>query len=144
KIWRESSSMYLPPMLYHEFFATYQDNFLPFLRNQQGGSRWDHLWMAGGHLRLNLYTPYWDPECGVWADVMAAGGQADFTNWKPMSQARAELAADHELPEWFGSYRPRLAVRGLGQFATPDQGQFFALGGGTVFRGFDLAERQGS
>ena len=27
---------------------------------------------------------------------------------------------------------------------SPDQGQFFALGGGTLFRGFDLAERQGS
>ena len=28
--------------------------------------------------------------------------------------------------------------------AWPDQGQFFALGGGTLFRGYDLAERQGS
>jgi hemolysin activation/secretion protein len=28
--------------------------------------------------------------------------------------------------------------------AVPDRGQFFAQGGGTLFRGFDLAERQGS
>jgi hypothetical protein len=143
KIWKESSSMYLPPMLYHEFFATYQDNFLPFPRTP-GGDRWDHLWMVGAHGRLNLYTPYWDPECGVWADVMGAGGQAEFTGWKPMAQARGEIAAVHELPDWFGGYRPRLAVRALGQYATPRDGQFFALGGGTVFRGFDLAERQGS
>ncbi len=143
RIWKESSSLYLPPMLYHEFFATYQDNFLPYARSHEG-ERWDRLWMTGGHVRLNLYTPYWDPECGVWADAMAAGGQAEFANWKPMGQARAELAAVHQLPDWFGSFRPRLAARALGQFATPDQGQFFALGGGTVFRGFDIAERQGS
>jgi len=30
------------------------------------------------------------------------------------------------------------------QSATPNRGEFFALGGGTLFRGFDLAERQGS
>jgi hemolysin activation/secretion protein len=75
---------------------------------------------------------------------MASGGQAEFCDWQPMAQARAELAAVHELPDWFGGYRPRLAVRALGQFATPDKGQFYALGGSTLFRGFDLAERQGS
>ena len=32
----ESSSMYLPPMMYHEGFATYQDNFLPFARTPGG------------------------------------------------------------------------------------------------------------
>jgi hypothetical protein len=140
---KPSSSMYLPPMLYDEFFASYQDNFLPFPR-MRGGERYDRLWMAGWHLRLNLYTPYWDPECGVWADVMAAGGQAEFDAWKPMFQGRAELAVVKELPESLGPLRPRVAGRVVGQFATPDEGQFFALGGGTLFRGFDLAERQGS
>jgi hypothetical protein len=132
-------------MLYDEFFLTYQDNFLPFVRTP-GGDRWSHLWMAGWHIRLNLYTPYWDPECGVWADATLSGGQADFSsNWKPLGQARVELAGVHSLPEWTGLLQhARLATRILGQFATPDQGQFFALGGGTVFRGFDLAERQGS
>jgi hypothetical protein len=144
RIWRESSSMYLPPMLYHEWFATYQDNFLPFARTA-GGERWDHLWMAGLHGRLNLYTPYWDPECGIWADATLAGGQANFADWKPMAQARVELAGVHSLPEWTGPlHNVRFAARALGQIATPDQGQFFALGGGTLFRGFDLAERQGS
>ncbi|MBP3956848.1 BamA/TamA family outer membrane protein [Gemmata sp. G18] len=144
-IHKESASLYLPPMFYDEAFATYQDNFLPFAR-RPGGDRWDRLWMAGWHVRLNLYTPYWDPECGLWADAMAAGGQADFADgWKPMAQARAELAAVHTLPEWTGPFRvARIAGRVVGQFATPDRGQFFALGGGTLFRGFDLAERQGS
>jgi hypothetical protein len=141
---KESSSLYLPPMFYDEAFATYQDNFLPFARTL-GGDRWSHLWMAGWHARLNLYTPYWDPEYGIWADGLVAGGQADFTGWKPMGQARAEIAAVHELPEWTGPFQHvRFAARALGQFATPQYGQFFALGGGTVFRGFDLAQRQGN
>jgi hypothetical protein len=143
KIWRESSSMYLPPILYDEFFITYQDNFLPIPR-VPGGERWDHLWMAGWHGRMNLYTPYWDPESGMWADVMASGGQAEFCEWKPLGEARAELAGVQTLPDWFGGYRPRVAVRGVAQYATPQFGQFYALGGGTLFRGYDLAQRQGS
>jgi len=62
-IWRESSSLYLPPLLYDEFFATYQDNFLPYARTR-GGDRWDRLWMAGWHARLNLYTPTGIPSAG--------------------------------------------------------------------------------
>jgi outer membrane protein assembly factor BamA len=136
-------------MFYDEAFATYQDNFLPYQRagtNGQGGQRWDRLWMAGWHVRLNLYTPYWDPECGVWADAVASGGQADFADgWKPMGQLRGELAGVHNLPEWTGPLRvARIAGRVVGQYATPDRGQFYALGGGTLFRGFDLAERQGN
>ncbi|MCS6864378.1 MAG: M1 family aminopeptidase [Gemmataceae bacterium] len=143
-IHRESSSLYLPPMFYDEWFATYQDNFLPFPRTL-GGDRYQRLWMAGWHLRLNLYTPYWDPECGLWADAVVAGGQAEFHAWKPMAQARLELAGVQALGEWAGPFeRVRLAVRGVSQFATPEPGQFFALGGGTLYRGFDLAQRQGS
>ena len=43
--------------------------------------------------------------------VMAAGGQAEFCEWKPMGQARAEVAAVHPLPTWFDDFRPRLAAR---------------------------------
>jgi len=143
-IHKESSSLYLPPMLYDEFFATYQDNFLPFAR-ARAGDRWDRLWMAGWHLRANLYTPYWDPESGFWADLMAGGGQAELANWKPMGQARAELAGVYALPEWAGPLRhARVAARAVGMYATPERAQFLALGGGTLFRGFDLAERQGN
>ncbi|QJW93502.1 M1 family aminopeptidase [Frigoriglobus tundricola] len=142
-IWKESASLYLPPMLYDEFFLTYQDNFLPYSRTP-GGERWSRLYMAGWHGRLNLYTPYWDPETGIWADAWAGGGQAEFNSWKGMGQASAQIAAVQQLPDWFGDYRPRIAARVFGQYATPTEGQFFALGGGTLFRGFDLAERQGS
>lgn len=38
----------------------------------------------------------------------------------------------------------RVAARVVAMETLPERGQFFALGGGTLFRGFDLAERQGS
>lgn len=141
---KPSSSMYLPPLMYQEGFGTWQDNFLPFARNP-AGTRWDRLAMGGYHYRFNLYTPYWDPECGIWVDLMAAGGVAEFNDWQGMGQGRVELAAVHHLPDWTGWLsNVRWAVRGVAMGAWPDYGQFYALGGGTLFRGYDLAERQGS
>jgi hypothetical protein len=64
-----------------------------------------------------------------------------------MNQFRWELALAKKLPDWEMLGRlsdARVAVRGVTLAATPDRGNFFALGGGTLFRGFDLAERQGS
>jgi hypothetical protein len=143
---KQGSSLYLPPVMYDEVFATYQDNFLPFARRGgNGAERPDHLWMLGYHYRLNLLTPYWNPECGVWADFMAGGGQVWMRDEGWTGQLRGELAAVKQFPDWSGPLRhARLAGRVLWMGSLPDQGQFFALGGGTVFRGFDLAERQGS
>ena len=133
---------------YVEAFATYQDNFLPFARTPAPGAvrpEWTRL--NGLHYRLNLYTPYWDPECGVWVDLVAAGGVADLAGERAARrQLRGELAAVRKLP---GRARLLLGREGrpAGSWrmgALPDEGQFFALGGGTLFRGFDLAERQGS
>jgi len=98
--------------------------------------------MAGWHARLNLYTPYWDPECGVWADVMAAGGAAEFNGWKGMGQARGELAAVKEipLPDWFGQYPA--AVRGARRRAVTrprTTGSSSRSAAARCFAGFDLA-----
>ena len=38
----------------------------------------------------------------------------------------------------------RLAARIFGAAGLPDKGEYFTLGGGDRFRGFDLSERQGS
>jgi hypothetical protein len=136
--------MYLPPLMYQEGFGTWQDNFLPYARTP-GGTRWDRLALGGYHYRFNLYTPYWDPECGVWVDLMAAAGVAEFTGWRSAGQGRVELAAVRHLPDWMGWLsNVRYALRGVAMGAWPDYGQFYALGGGTLFRGYDLAERQGS
>src|SRR5205807_2134760 len=124
---------YLPPMVYHDAFAAYQDNFLPFARTAAPGAvRPDQTWVTGWHLRANLYTPYWDPETGGWLDVMVAGGQARVPDWTGAAQGRAELAGVYSLTDEGGSVK--LAGRAVGMMAFPDRGQFFALGGGTLFR----------
>ncbi len=169
-ILQQSASMYLSPMMYHETFASYQDNFLPFARTTVPGAvRWDNAWNWGWHFRANFYTPYWDPECGIWFDAQASVGQvrlpgsvdpgsaavpaapgsaavpAASSNWTDAGQFRTELAAVHKLPDWTGPLQhARLAARLVGMGALPDRGQFYALGGGTLFRGYDLAQRQGS
>jgi hypothetical protein len=144
QVLKQGSSMYLPPIMYQDGFVTYQDNFLPFQR-EPGGTRWTHLAMGGYHYRLNLYTPYWNPECGFWVDAMAGGGAAEFAGWRGMGQGRVELAAVHNLPSAFGALSNwRVAGRMVGMMAWPDYGNFYALGGGNLFRGFDLAQRQGS
>lgn len=38
----------------------------------------------------------------------------------------------------------RLAVRAFGGTSVPSYGQFFTMGGGEMFRAFDLAQRQGN
>jgi hypothetical protein len=143
---KQTSSLYLPPMIYHETFATYQDNFLPIARTTAAGAeRWDRSMMWGWHFRANLYTPYWNPECGFWVDLTAGVGAVDMPLWRETGQVRAELAAVKKLPDWTGPMRnARVAGRVMAVGALPDQGQFFSLGGGTVFRGYDMAERQGS
>lgn len=143
---QQTPSLYLAPMVYHETFASYQDNFLPYTRTPSPDAvRWNNSWDWGWHFRANLYTPYWDPECGVWVDAMAAVGQTRVPDWKNAGQFRTELAGVHRLPDWTGPFsQVRVAARGVGMGALPDQGQFFALGGGTLFRGYDLAQRQGS
>jgi hypothetical protein len=140
---KQGSSLYLPPMVYHEAFAQYSDNFLPFARTTAPGPvRPDSVWEGGWHGRLNLYTPYWDPEEGVWADFTAAAGETRLPNSTATGRLRAELAGVKQLPGWLGE--ARVAGRVVAGGALPDRGQFFALGGGTLFRGYDLAERQGS
>ena len=140
------SSLYLPPVNYVDVFSSYQDNFLPFARfHSPGAVRPEWTALAGVHYRLNLLTPYWDPERGIWVDVTYAGGGARVGDRTGTHQARGELATTQKLPDGLGYFSDvRVAGRVVGAAAFPDRGQFFALGGSTLFRGFDLAERQGS
>jgi len=141
-------SLYLPPIQYVEAFSTYQDNFLPFTRTPTPGAvRPSSTFLNGIHYRLNLYTPYWDPECGLWTDLVYGGGIAQLPGQVGMHELRGELALVKKFPDWclLGPLSDtRLAIRGVAMGALPNEGQFFALGGGTLFRGYDLAQRQGS
>lgn len=143
-----SPSLYLPPMHYLELFSTYSDNFLPYSRTDTVNAvRPEWYQLTGLHYRLNLYLPYWDPEQGLWFDLWSGGGLTGLDRvTQGAYQGRVELAAVRSLPESWGSTlnRARIASRVVVQGATPDEGQFFALGGGTLYRGYDLAQRQGS
>ncbi len=145
-VFQQSSSLYLHPLSYLDAFTTYSDNFLPATRNPTAGAvrpGWTQL--NGLHYRLNLYTPYWDPDHGVWVDAVAAGGATDLGPVVGTAQLRGELAAVHKLPDGLGYFSDvKAAGRVVAMGAFPDRGEFFALGGGTLFRGFDLEERQGS
>jgi hypothetical protein len=147
-VYQYGSSFYLPPLAYSEVFTSYQDNFLPFARSRpRGAERPDWTFLNGLHTRVNLYTPYWDPECGFWADATLASGVTRLHRDVGVHQLRLELAAVQKLldSECLGRWsQTRIAGRIVTQGAFPDRGQFFALGGGTLFRGYDLAEKQGS
>lgn len=140
------SSLYLPPMHYLEAFASYTENFLPFARHTvMGSERFDAISTGGIHYHLNFLTPYWDPEGGFQFDATYAGGVANLKQNTPLHQFNAQLAAVYQLPEWTGPLSStKLAGRLYGAVASPSRGQFYPLGGSTLFRGFDLAERQGS
>jgi hypothetical protein len=140
------SSLYLPPIHFVEGYTTYSDNFLPNARTQPpGGVRPSWTWITGLHYRLNLYTPYWDPECGVWLDALYGMGIAGLGSTATVNEFRGELATVHKLPDALGYLGDtRIALRGVAMGAAPERGMFYALGGGDLFRGFDLAERQGS
>ncbi len=144
---RQSSSLYLHPMHYVEGYSAYSDNFLPTARDRDpAGVRPDRSWLNGIHHRLNLYTPYWDPETGAWVDLNYAIGTTRLDGKDVLAnQFRAELAAARKLPDGFGYLSTvKVAARGVIQTGWPGRGEYFALGGSTLFRGFDLAERQGS
>ena len=145
-VFQYGSSFYLPPLHYAEVFSTYQDNFLPFARERATGAvRPDWTYLSGLHYRLNLYTPYWDPECGVWVDATYGSGVAQLEQKAGLHQLRGELAAVKKLPWNLGPLTgTRVAGRFVVQGAFPQRGEFFALGGGTLFRGYDLGQRQGS
>jgi hypothetical protein len=133
-------------MQYVEAYTSYQDNFLPYARSVPPGSvRPEWTWLTGVHYRLNLYTPYWDPERGVWVDLVAAAGPTQLDSRVGTAHFRGELATTQKLPDGLGYFSDvKVAGRVVAQGAVPDRGLFFALGGDTLYRGFDLAERQGS
>ena len=163
-IFQYGSSLYLPPMQYLDLFTAYQDNFLPFLKETNPrGERFDNATTAGLHYRINYLTPYWDPEGGFFLDVAYEAGFADLDSKRGLNKGSVQLSAVKYFPDLTGGAdalpasaqgvaRPvleylaetRLAVRLYGAMGLPTRGEFYTMGGGSLFRGFDLAERQGS
>jgi hypothetical protein len=145
-IFEESSSFYLPPMHYLEVFAANQNRFLPLPRTTTpGAERFDTLSTLGMHYHLDLLTPYWDPDRGVRVDSTLAGGVPVLGETKDVLESQTQVSFAQSLPESLGwLHRTKLACRLYGAAALPDHGEFFSLGGNSLFRGFDLRERQGN
>ena len=158
-VFQYGDSLYLPPMHFVETFVKYEENFLPDVKTQvEGGERFDLTATAGVHYRLDYRTPYWDPEGGFLVDAAYENGLADLLSAHSVQKFAGELAFVQSAPnlsavseripalrpvlDWFAD--SRFAFRGYGAVALPTRGEFFSLGGGNLFRGFDTNERQGS
>jgi hypothetical protein len=151
-------SLYLPPFQYVETFATIQDDLLPFARESvPGAERFKHQGMGGAHYHINYLTPYWNPEGGFSADLSYAAGLVlpglHTANSKPdqifgidgSHQVLGQATYVQAMPDGLGWLSDTvLAFRLYGAFGLPNYVQYFALGGGELFRGFSLAQRQGS
>jgi hypothetical protein len=149
------SSFYLPPFQYVEAFEALQSNSLPppatplptadLLRDQT---------LAGVHYHSNLLTPYWNPEAGLMFDITGADGLPIFgehhsfqemfsqTSFVKTVRDLFDLSEESPFLRWLGD--SRLAFRAYGAVAQPDDSRVFTLGGGELFRGYDLSQRQGS
>jgi hypothetical protein len=159
-IFKYGSSLYYPPMEFMESFLTFQDNFLPFEANPTlPGVRFNETATAGFHYRKDYLTPYWDPVGGFRWDFWYQGGAAMQPATVGMQEISSQFSFVHALPdfsEWVPGQLPwlssslhwlgqsRLALRIFGGTAMPSRGEFFSMGGSYYFRGFNLAQRQGS
>jgi hypothetical protein len=151
-------SLYLPPFQYVESFATIQDDLLPFARESVvGADRFKHQGMGGIHYHINYLTPYWNPEGGFSADLSYAAGLVlpGVNNNSTEPNRIFGIDGSHQLlgqatyvqavPDGLGWLSETVfAFRAYGAFGLPNNVQYFALGGSELFRGFDLAQRQGN
>lgn len=148
-------SLYLPPFHYVETFAMWQNRGLPTPRyTLPGADPFDNRPGLGTHYHLNLLTPYWDAEGGLALDATYQYGPPVLGNNRSFQEVYGQFSFVKGMPkvfDWLGSgpltrwlYDTRWAFRIGGAGGVPSNGQLFSLGGGDRFRGFDLAERQGS
>jgi hypothetical protein len=158
-IFMYNSSLYLPPVHFIEGFTKYSDNFLPFpTQRVPTGVRYDRTTTAGLHYRINYLTPYWDPEGGFQFDAWYEGGIASEPSTVMLQKLSGQLSTVAYAPDLSHFFEPgslgakvftwladtRVAVRAFGATSIPSRGEFFTMGGADLFRGFDMAERQGS
>ncbi len=160
-IFKYHSSLYLLPMEFVTAWTSYQDNFLPFNANPNiKGLRFDRLATAGLWYHLNYLTPYWYPVGGFQLDVWGESGTATLPYATGLAKLSSQFSIVESLPDlsgavadgplsglagpvlrWLG--QTQLALRIYGATSAPNRGEFFTMGGGALFRGFDLAQRQG-
>ncbi|GIW80971.1 MAG: hypothetical protein KatS3mg105_2778 [Gemmatales bacterium] len=141
-------SLYLPPFQYVEVFGTFEDNLLPLAQYVvPDAQRFKRQNLVGIHYHKNYLTPYWDAEGGYQFDLTYAAGDTDIEGFPDVGshQITTQFSMVKKVPSgWGWLSTTRLAGRVYAGVGFPDRVQFYALGGGTNFRGFNLGERQGS
>lgn len=162
-VFLENPSMYMLPSHFVDVFGSFRDNFLPDpIQTVPGAQRFQNITTGGVHYRINYQTPYWDPEGGFQFDATYEAGTALLNQREPMQRVWTEASTVKYLPDLSGlvgkipgehpwlnrmaywAADTRLAVRAFGGTSVPSYGQFFTMGGGEMFRAFDLAQRQGN
>jgi hypothetical protein len=150
-----SDSMYLPPFHYVEAFASIQNHNLPDPQTPEPGTDpFNDLSTGGLHYHLNYLTPYWDPEGGFQVDATYEQGVPIFGEHRWAEMLFGQVSWVQPMPQWMAwtSEVPgmswlmdsRWAFRLHGAAALPEDGRFFPLGGGDLFRGYDNLQRQGN
>src|SRR5439155_10093625 len=99
-------------------------------------------------------TPYWNPEGGFAFDATYQQGIPIFGEHRWSEQVFGQISCVKNMPAWMGWTRSvpgmgwlmdtRWAMRVHAAAALPDDGRLFPMGGGDLFRGYDLRQRQGS
>jgi hypothetical protein len=154
-IFMYGDSLYLPPFHYVETFATIQDHPLPLMDNPPpGADPFTRETMAGVHYHLNYLTPYWDPEGGFAVDATFQQGFPILGEQHWSEQVFGQVSWVKSMPDCMGWTRQvpgmgwlmdtRWAMRLHGAAGLPNNAQLFSLGGGEMFRGYDLHQRQGN
>ncbi len=142
----QSAGMYTAPIHYAEVFGAWQQNFLPIARNPLPDSfRFDRETNVGVHYHVDYLTPYWNPDNGFKLDLTHAVGIPILGQQQWSQLNMGQISFVHALPSGLGYLsQTRLAYRFYGAYGSPAHAQLFSLGGNLLFRGFDLAERQGN
>jgi hypothetical protein len=145
-VFQYGSSLYLPPMDYVEAFSGVQHDPLPLPRYPvPGTNHFDEQSFVGLHYHLDYLTPYWDPEGGFRFDAVYTNGLPILGEHEPFYGINGQFSIVKGLPDWLGPLsRTRLAARIYGAAGLPNNGELYTLGGGDLFRGFDLSQRQGN
>ncbi len=148
-------SLYLQPFHYIEAFGMYSNRNLPDPAvTLPGADPFNDRPAVGAHYHLNFLTPYWDAEGGLAFDLTYQYGLPIVGNTETFQQLYGQLSFVKSMPrlfDWLGNgpvvswlNDTRWAFRLAGAGALPLNGEFFSLGGGNLFRGFGLDQRQGS
>ena len=139
-------SLYLPPIQHVEAFGSITENPLPpTYQPVPGAEHIDQTTTFGVHYHIDYLTPYWYPEGGFRFDATYATGAALLGSQESFNEVDGQISFVKGLPDGLGWFsHTKIAARAFAGIGFPDRGEYFALGGGTLFRGYDVRQRQGN